>query len=1006
MASMGWFTAPIASRPSFPKSDASLLSSPVRKSTSRNVLALGRLTTAFVMISSVCQRTTTVAVDRSKFRKCADTGFCKEFRDVVPGALPRFRVDAASLKHDEHAGFLGGQLLSSDVNAKALNFSLQFYNDGTSRLKIKECDPLRERWEPPDVVIEESLDSTAIRVDTSKSDGSLHVEFANDKVLRVQLDPFQVDLLVGGVPAVTVNKGGLLHFQAYRAKKDKANAGSGGEESGEKIEEEVVDKHGGKKIVGYWEDGLAIYEDGSREEKPSAEEEAAEARRLQEAAAADEDKWEEYFGGHTDSRPHGPASVGIDVRFPGAEHLYGLPEHASSFRLKTTKGPNAQYAEPFRLYNLDVFEYELDEPMALYGSIPFVASHTAALSAGVFLFNPSETFVDVEAGSGHGDGYQTHWMSECGVLDLFLLPGPTPRAVAKQMTTLTGTQALPPLFSLGYHQCRWNYKDEKDVAQVHGKFEELDFPYDVLWLDIEHTDGKRYFTWDQGVFPDPVSMQNSLAAQGRKMVTIIDPHIKRDDNFAIHSEATAKGLYVKDKFGADFDGFCWPGQSSYLDFTDAGVRRWWAERFALDKYTGSTSNLYTWNDMNEPSVFNGPEVSMQKDCRNLAGVEHREWHNLYGMYMQRATAEGLTLRDSKGLERPFVLSRAFYAGSQRFGAIWTGDNKAAWEHLQVAAPMLLSINLAGLSFSGADVGGFFQDTDAELMTRWMQAGAFQPFFRGHAHHDTKRKEPWVYGEPTTSRIRAAVMARYTLLPYWYTTFYIAYAEGLPVMRPLWMEYPTEMATFDMDDQWLIGQDLLVKPVTTAGATSLSVYFPQGLWYDIETLSPISGPATRTVPAPLEKIPVYQRGGSIIPRKMRLRRSSSLMTHDPFTLVVAMNAKGLAEGLVYMDDEHTLKHEKTGEFVLRKVTLADGMMRNVRQGGAEDRPFRNQVERIVVLGWKAKPKAVTLSVSEQGGAEKQATTQRSLEFMYDAKKRVLTIRKPEVMLDEDWTIGLR
>ncbi len=238
-------------------------------------------------------------------------------------------------------------------------------------------------------------------------------------------------------------------------------------------------------------------------------------------------------------------------------------------------------------------------------------------------------------------------------------------------------------------------------------------------------------------------MQKNITRVGRKMVTIIDPHIKRDDNFHIHKEATAKGLYIKDKTGKDFDGWCWPGSSSYLDFTNPKVRQWWAEQFTFDKYVGSTLELFTWNDMNEPSVFNGPEVSMQKDARNLDGIEHREWHNLYGIYMQMATAQGQLYRCSteefsKKL-RPFVLTRAFWAGSQRFGAMWTGDNTADWGHLKIAAPMLLSINLGGLSFAGADVGGFFGEPSAELFTRWYQAGAFTPFFRGHAHHDTKRR---------------------------------------------------------------------------------------------------------------------------------------------------------------------------------------------------------------------------------------------------------------------------
>jgi len=287
-----------------------------------------------------------------------------------------------------------------------------------------------------------------------------------------------------------------------------------------------------------------------------------------------------------------------------------------------------------------------------------------------------------------------------------------------QFTALVGTTHLPPLFALGYHQCRWNYRDEADVFGVDAKFEELDFPYDVLWLDIEHTDGKRYFTWDANLFPAPAAMQDKLAARGHKMVTIIDPHIKKDAGYWIHSEAQANGLYVRKADGGEYDGWCWPGSSGYLDFTASKVRDWWADQFSLQKYKGSTLSLYTWNDMNEPSVFNGPEVSMHKDALSLAGVEHREWHNLYGFYQTMATAEGQLRRAPDRNARHFVLSRAFYAGSQRFTAIWTGDNEANWEHLAAAAPMLLTIGVSGLAFAGADVGGFFKNPTPALMTRW------------------------------------------------------------------------------------------------------------------------------------------------------------------------------------------------------------------------------------------------------------------------------------------------
>ena len=497
-----------------------------------------------------------------------------------------------------------------------------------------------------------------------------------------------------------------------------------------------------------------------------------------------EGMWEEEFQKHVDSKPFGPMSVGADIIFPQSKHLFGLPEHASSTQLKTTHGDGAHYTDPYRLYNLDVFEYELDETMALYGEVPLIVSQSkSAGTVGLFWFNPTETFVDVEDAPANM-GTKTHWISESGILDIFILPGPNPRSLYEQYAKITGRMPLPPMFSLGYHQCRWNYRDEKDVYAVHANFEALDYPYDVLWLDIEHTNGKRYFTWDSNAFPNPKEMQEKLNSEGRNMVTIIDPHIMRDNNYYVHKEATAKGLYVKDKSGTgDFDGWCWPGSSSYLDFTDERVRSWWADQFSYDKYQGSTPSLFTWNDMNEPSVFNGSEVSMQKDLLNLAGVEHREWHNLYGMLFHRATSEGQIRRNQPHEnERPFVLSRSFFAGSQRYGAIWTGDNCAEWSHLEIAAPMLLSLNTAALSFVGADVGGFFGNPDAELMTRWMQAGAYQPFFRGHAHHDSKRREPWIFGDEWMVRMRNAAMKRYALLPYWYTVFREASTTGMPVMR--------------------------------------------------------------------------------------------------------------------------------------------------------------------------------------------------------------------------------
>lgn len=261
----------------------------------------------------------------------------------------------------------------------------------------------------------------------------------------------------------------------------------------------------------------------------------------------------------------------MDITFTGANHVFGLSERAPSFSLANTKGEGAARDEPYRMYNLDVFEYDVTPDRAhqpLYGSVPLMLSQTPDFSAGVLWLNAAETMVDVESGD---QGRQTHWFSESGVIDIFVLSGEYPADVQGQFALLVGTQFLPPLFSLGYHQCRWNYKDENDVKQVDAKFDEHDIPYDVLWLDIEHTVGKRYMTWDKHLFPDPEGLQEDMNSRGRKMVTIVDPHLKVDMGYSVYSEAKNLGFFVKDKDGKDFEGHCWPGGSSWLDYLSPQV---------------------------------------------------------------------------------------------------------------------------------------------------------------------------------------------------------------------------------------------------------------------------------------------------------------------------------------------------------------------------------------------------------------------------------------------------
>uniref|UniRef100_G3Q055 Glucosidase II alpha subunit b n=1 Tax=Gasterosteus aculeatus aculeatus TaxID=481459 RepID=G3Q055_GASAC len=773
--------------------------------------------------------------------------------------------------------------LINDNNKVRLLLELYRLQGNMTRVKINELKPLKPRFEVPDVLITEPSTEPLSLLSQDENGVVLSLGTESQRVI-ISARPFRLDIMEGPEVLMSLNSRGLLAFEHLRIK------------------------------------AFCLYKILKEEEEKV------------------DGMWEETFKSHSDSKPNGPSAISLDFSLPGVEHVYGIPEHADTLRLKTTDN-----GDPYRLYNLDVFQYELYNPMALYGAVPVMLAHKAQRTTGIFWLNAAETWVDISSNTaGKVETPQTdvRWISESGIIDVFIMLGPTPKDVFSQYASLTGTQSFPPLAAVGYHQCRWNYNDQEDVASVDAGFDEHDIPYDYIWLDIEHTDGKRYFTWDSHKFASPKEMLQALEDKKRKMVAIVDPHIKVDSNYKIHNEIRNKGFYIKNKDGGDYEGWCWPGSAGYPDFTRPDMRAWWASMFAYDQYEGTAENLYTWNDMNEPSVFNGPEVTMHKDAVHGAW-EHRDVHNLYGLYVQMATAEGQIQR-SGGVERPFVLTRAFFAGSQRYGAVWTGDNAAEWDHLKVSIPMCLSLGLVGISFCGADVGGFFKSPSTELLVRWYQTGAYQPFFRAHAHLDTPRREPWLFGPENTALIRDVVRQRYTLLPYWYQQFYHAYRTGEPIMRPLWVEYPQDPATFALDDEFLIGK--------TPDNQSL-------------------------IMVTMSSIPVFQRGGSIIPRKMRVRRSSSCMTHDPYTLYVALNLQRTAEGELYIDDGHTFNYEKK-EFIHRRLSFAKNMLSSKLQ---------------VCFIW-------FLCFSD--GQESQ------LEFDFDASMSVLTLRKPGVNAGLDWNVMLQ
>ncbi|XP_054890279.1 neutral alpha-glucosidase AB isoform X1 [Poeciliopsis prolifica] len=926
------------------------------------------------------------AVDKGNFKTCDQSAFCKRQRAMKPGESPyRALLETMELTNTR----LTLQLIN-DNNKVRLLLELYRLQGNITRVKINELKPLKPRYEVPDVLIREPPTEPLSLLSQDENGVVLSLGAQSQRVI-VSARPFRLDIVEGREVLMSLNSRGLLGFEHLRMRKDTFSY-------------KVT-----STVASVWDNIKRVF---SSQADPEVEnKEGTDPANPTETAKEEEEKvedgmWEETFKSHTDSKPNGPSAVSLDFSLPGVEHVYGIPEHADTLKLKTTDS-----GDPYRLYNLDVFQYELYNPMALYGAVPVMLAHNIQRTMGIFWLNAAETWVDISSntsgktvfgkmldfvqGSSETPQTDVRWISESGIIDVFLMLGPTPRDVFSQYASLTGTQAFPPLASLGYHQCRWNYNDQEDVRSVDAGFDEHDIPYDFIWLDIEHTDGKRYFTWDPHKFASPKEMLQGLLDKKRKMVAIVDPHIKVDTNYKIHNEIRSRDFYVKNKDGGDYEGWCWPGSAGYPDFTRSDMRAWWASQFAYDQYEGSMENLYTWNDMNEPSVFNGPEVTMHKDAKH-GSWEHRDVHNLYGLYVHRATAEGLIQR-SGGVERPFVLTRAFFAGSQRYGAVWTGDNAAEWDHLKISIPMCLSLGLVGISFCGADVGGFFKSPSTELLVRWYQTGAYQPFFRAHAHLDTPRREPWLFGPENTALIREAIRQRYTFLPYWYQLFYLAYHTGEPVMRPLWVEYPQDPATFALDDEFLLGRDLLVHPVTEEGARGVTAYLPgkHEVWFDIHTFQKHNGGQNLYIPVTMSSIPVFQRGGSIIPRKLRVRRSSTCMEHDPYTLYVALDNQRTAEGELYIDDGHTFNYEKK-ELIHRKFSFANGVLSSVDLEPNAQFTTKSWVERIIILG-ASKPSNVTL---------RTADGENQLEFDFDASMSVLTIRKPDMNVGADWSVTLQ
>ncbi|HEY5706114.1 MAG TPA: glycoside hydrolase family 31 protein [Terrimicrobiaceae bacterium] len=542
--------------------------------------------------------------------------------------------------------------------------------------------------------------------------------------------------------------------------------------------------------------------------------------------------------------------------------FFGLGEKTGGFN---RKGRN------FTLWNTDVLnpdaagefaaKHEQGDPRAdprstefdpYYVSIPFFyhLPHMQTEMAGFFFDNPYRASFEFS----ETKEYRVHFHG--GQYTEYIFAGPSMKEILGAYTMLTGRIQAPPLWALGNHQCRWFPYTQKAVEKLAALHRKKGIPCDTLWLDIDYMDGYRVFTWNQESFPAPDQMLGRLREQGFRVVTIIDPGVKFEPGYRVFDEASKGDLLCKTPQGTVYVGQVWPGRTAFPDFSLEETRKWWGGLNAEHVKSGLAG---IWNDMNEPATGNVPLDEM---CFGHGKHAHARFHNEYALLMAMGTVEGLLAALPE--LRTFVLTRAGSPGIQRYAANWLGDNCSRWEHLAMSVPMAMGFGVSGQPFVGADIGGFVEDGSMELLLRWYQCGALTPFCRNHNCVGQRDQYPWVYGEAAEDICRSAIALRYRLMPYIYTQFILAAETGSPVQRPLVFQYQDDHSARHIDDQYLFGSDLLVAPIFRAGDTSRHVYLPAGSWQDWRSGEIITGRRWISAPAPLSSIPLYARGGTVIP----------------------------------------------------------------------------------------------------------------------------------------------
>ena len=667
-----------------------------------------------------------------------------------------------------------------------------------------------------------------------------------------------------------------------------------------------------------------------------------------------------------------------------------LDKEANFYGLGDKAGPMNRRGRAFVLWNMDAFGYQ-ESTDPLYKAIPFFLSAQKGSAYGIFFDNTYRSTFDFGLESPDFISFG----AEGGELNYYYIAGPEPKKVLGAYASMVGRPPLPPYWTLGYQQCRYSYFPEARVREIASTLRAKKIPADTIYLDIDYQEGYAPFTINRQYFPTFEKMVADLREQGFHVIAITDLHIKQDPNhgYMPYDSGMKNDAFVKNPDGSVYVGPVWPGNSVFPDFTLTRVRDWWG---GLYKDFANMGIAGFWNDMDEPAVFRYPEKTMPLDVLHRMDdgttLDHRAIHNIYGMQNVRATYEGLLkLRPE---ERPFVLTRAAYAGAARYAATWTGDNSATWNHIAMSTPMLLSLGLSGYPIVGDDIGGFAGSPPADLLTRWYELGAFNPIYRNHAAKGTADREPWVSGPEHEAIRRRYIELRYQLLPYIYTETEETTRTGIPLMRPVFLNYPEAREFYGDDRDFLFGQDLLVAPVVRETVDTHGVVLPPGEWYDYWTSERHAAKDTISLHPRIDEVPLYVRAGAILPMQPVVQ-STAEKPNGPLELRVYLPSGIPAQncgGSLYQDDGHTFGYQK-GEFL--RVSYAcetstgfTTVTSTVEQTGY--RPWWNSIA-LTTYGVVTSPKEVRLG-------DRILT-----DWRYDASKHAVTVLLPDALMN--WKVQL-